>query len=90
MHSSFGVEFLNVAARTEKFDAIETYEEDGYHYLIEQDRKKAIEEFRGLKPIPKDNKDDKEKQVLGPKPIIDEQPEFQQIEAQLVITIMEK
>ena len=83
----FGVEFLNVAARTEKFDAIETYEEGGYFYLVEQDREKAIKRFRGLKPIPKDGK---EKHFIGPKPILDEQPDFQQIEAQLVITTMEK
>ena len=83
----FGVEFLNVAARTEKFPDIEIFEEDGYRYLIEKNPEKAIEQFRGLKPIPKQKN---EKHFIGPKPIIDEQPNFQQNEAQLVITTMEK
>ncbi len=85
--SPFGVEFLNVAARTEKFPAIETDVEDGYHFLVEKDPGKAAAEFRGLKPVPeKDN----ENQQLSPQPIIDKQPRFQQSEAQLVLTIRKK
>lgn len=85
-----GVEFLNVAVRTGKFPKIETREDDGYHFLVEQEPEKAAAEFRGLKPIPKDDLNDKDKKFFGPKPIIDVQPDFQQSEAQLVITIMDK
>ena len=85
--SPLGVEFLNVAARTEEFPDIETFKEDGYLYLIEKDPEKVIEQFRGLKPIPREKNDGN---FIGPKPIIDEQPDFQQSEAQLVITTMEK
>jgi len=87
-HAPYGVEFLNVAARTEEFPDIETFKEDDYHFLVQQDPEKAAAEFRGLKPFPKNDK--KDQQFIGPNPIIDKQPSFQQVEAQLVITTEEK
>ena len=89
----FGTEFVVVAARTDKFPTIETYEEEGYIFLVDQDPKKAAASFRGLsdgralKPKPEERD---EQQSFGPQPIIDKQPSFQQNEAQLVITTMEK
>jgi hypothetical protein len=83
----FGTEFVVVAAQTEKFPFIPTREEDGYFFLVEEDAAKAAASFRGLKPIPKESND---KQFIGPQPIIDEQPSFQQNGAQLTLTIMEK
>ncbi len=85
--SPFGVEFLNVAARTEAFPDIETYEKDGFFFLKDQDAKNAAKIYRGLKRIPKKQN---EQQFIGPKPIIDKQPSFQQVEAQLVLTVEEK
>ena len=85
--SPFGTEFVVVAARTDKFPAIETYEENGYHFLVDEDAEKAAASFRGLKPIPEESD---EQQFIGPQPIIDEQPSFQQSEARLTLTIMEK
>ncbi len=82
-----GDELVVVAAQTEEFPAIETYEENGYLFLVEQDAKKAAASFRGLKPIPEKRN---EKQFIGPKPIIDEQPSFQQSGARLGLTIREK
>ena len=81
----FGIEFLNVAARTDKFPPIETREEDGYHLLINQDAEKAAELFRGLKPVEKTE----ELKPIEP-PLSDEQPRFQQSEVQLMITTTEK
>ena len=79
----FGIEFLNVAARTDKFPPIETREEDGYHLLIDQDVEKVAELFRGLKPV------EKTEEPIEP-PLSDEKPRFQQSEVQLMITTTEK
>ncbi|MXV76829.1 DUF4384 domain-containing protein [Candidatus Poribacteria bacterium] len=83
----FGTEFLFVAARTEKFPPIETREENGFTVLVEQDAESAVKSWRGLRRI--QNRSD-EQQLIGPKPFYEEQPEFQQSEAQLVITVEEK
>ncbi len=85
-----GTEFLVVAARTEKFPAIQTREENGYHLLVDQDAEMAVQSFRGLprglQLIPEESS---EQQFVDP-PQNDEQPTFQQSEAQLMLTIMEK
>ena len=47
----FGAEMLVVAARTEKFPPIQTYEEDGYDFLVDQDPESAAQAFRGMKRI---------------------------------------
>ena len=83
----FGTEFVVVAAQTEKFQFIPTREEDGYFYLVDEDAETAAERFRGLKPIPEESDD---KQFIGPQPIIDKQPSFQQSGARLMLTTMEK
>lgn len=71
----FGTELLIVAARTKEFPQIDTYEENGYSFLVDQDPGLAAQRFRGMKPKT-DN---------------DNQPsDFQQSEAQLVLTTMEK
>ena len=77
----FGTEFVVVAAQTEKFPAIGTYEEDGYIFLVDQDPIKAAASFRGLKRITKETD---EQPFIGP------QPSFQQSGAQLTLTTMEK
>ena len=84
-----GTEFLFVAARTEKFPEIQTREESGYHFLVNQDVKTATQSVRsfltrGLIP------EDSEQQVIDPQPDNNEQPRFQQSEAQLMLTIMKK
>ena len=43
----FGAEILVVAARTEKFPFIQTYEENGYFFLVDQDPESAARTFRG-------------------------------------------
>jgi hypothetical protein len=43
----FGAEILVVAARTEKFPPIQTYEENGYFFLVNQDPASAARTFRG-------------------------------------------
>ena len=45
----FGAEFLVVAARTEEFPPIQTYPNDGYHFLSAKDAGQAAREFRGMK-----------------------------------------
>lgn len=45
----FGAELLIVAARTEKFPVIETYENDGYLFLKAEDAEQAARAFRGMK-----------------------------------------
>ena len=45
----FGAELLIVAARTEKFPVIETYESDGYLFLKAADAEQAARAFRGMK-----------------------------------------
>ena len=72
----FGAELLIVAARTEEFPPIETREENGYFYIEDEDPESAARRFRGLKPI------------SDPAP--DTQPSFQQSEAQIVVTTVEK
>ena len=75
----FGAEILVIAARTEKFPPIQTYEENGYFFLVDQDPKSAARDFRGqddgrgMKRIP--SKD---------------QTDFQHNEAQVVVVTMEK
>lgn len=85
-----GTEFLVVAARTEKFPAIETRIEDGYHLLVDQDAEMAAQSFRGLprglQLIPERSS---EQQLVDP-PQSDEQSSFQQSESQLMLTIMAK
>ena len=72
----FGAEMLFVAARTEPFSAIKTRKENGYIFLVDQDAKSAAQRTRGMQRI-KEIKDQLS-------------PDFQQSEAQLVITTMEK
>ena len=74
----FGAEILVIAARTEKFPPIQTYEENGYFFLVDQDPESAAralrgEDTRGMKRIP--GKD---------------QTDFQHNEAQVVVVTMEK
>lgn len=83
----FGTEFLIAAARTEKFPTIQTREADGYHVLLDQDAESAAKSFRGLKVVPQ--KVPNEQQLIRPQPS-DEQPSFQQSEAQLVLTVKAK
>ncbi len=45
----FGAELLIVAARTDKFPAIDTYESDGYSFLKAEDAEQAARAFRGMK-----------------------------------------
>ena len=45
----FGAEHLIVAARTDKFPPIQTYEEDGYFFLTAKNAEKAAEDTRGFK-----------------------------------------
>ncbi len=78
----FGPELLVVAARTEKFPPIETYEENGYFYIVDADPEAAARRFRGLKRIP-DPDSDLHNDEQQP-------PSFQQSEAQIVITTVEK
>ena len=85
-----GTEFLFVAARTEEFPEIETRQENGYRFLVNQDAETAAQSVRsfptrGLIPD-KDN----EQQVIDPQPDDSEQPRFQQSEAQLMLTIMKE
>ena len=45
----FGAELLVVAARTEEFPPIQTYENDGYLFLSAKDAGQAARDFRGMK-----------------------------------------
>ena len=47
--SPFGAELLVVAARTEEFPPIQTYENDGYDFLSAKDAGQAARDFRGMK-----------------------------------------
>ena len=47
--SPFGAELLVIAARTEAFPPIQTYESDGYHFLSAKDAGQAARDFRGMK-----------------------------------------
>lgn len=76
----FGAEILVVAARTEKFPSIQTYEENGYLFLVDQDPESAArafrgEDMRGMKRIPESNGQ--------------QQPNFQHNEAQVVVVTQE-
>ena len=75
----FGAEVLVVAARTEKFPSIQTYEENGYLFLVDQDPESAARDFRG--------QDDGRgmKRIPGK-----DQTDFQHNEAQVVVVTMEK
>ena len=80
----FGTELLVVAARTEEFLPIKTREENGYSFLVDQDAESAARSFRGLQRIPdKPNEQSSENNEQ-------ESSTFQQSEAQLVLTIIEK
>ena len=85
-----GTEFLVVAARTEKFPAIQTRVEGEYNLLVDQDAESAAQSFRGLprglQLIPEESN---EQQLIEP-PKNDKTSTFQQSEAQLMLTIMEK
>ena len=87
-----GTEFLFVAARTGKFPEIQTRQENGYRFLVNQDAETATQSVRsfskrGLIPEPDESG---EQQVIDPQPGTNEQPRFQQSEAQLMLTIMKK
>ena len=74
----FGAEILVVAARTEKFPPIQTYEENGYFFLVDQGPESAAralrgEDTRGMKRISDENRTD-----------------FQYNETQVVVVTMEK
>ena len=87
-----GTEFLFVAARTEQFPEIQTREENGYHFLVNQDAETATQSVRGFPTrglIPEPDESG-EQQVIDPQPDDNEQPRFQQSEAQLMLTIMKK
>ena len=60
----FGAEFLVVAARTEKFPPIQTYESDGYHFLSAKDAGQAARDFRGMKKKPPDAQQNEAQLVL--------------------------
>lgn len=83
----FGTELLVVAARTEEFPPIKTREENGYVFLADQDAESAARSFRGLQRIPKPNA----RQSPNPSENNEQKsPTFQQSEAQLVLTTIEK
>ena len=74
----FGAEILVAAARTEKFPPIQTYEENGYFFLVDQGPESAAlalrgEDTRGMKRISDENRTD-----------------FQYNETQVVVVTMEK
>ena len=85
-----GTEFLVVAARTEKFPEIQTRTDGEYNLLVDPDAESAAQSFRGLprglKLIPEASS---EQQLIDPTEN-NEHPTFQQSEAQLILTIMEK
>ena len=84
-----GTEFLFVAARTEKFPEIQTREENGYHFLVNQDAETATQSIRGFPSRGLIPEESGEQQVIDPQPG-NEQSRFQQSEAQLMLTIMKK
>ena len=73
----FGAEILIVAARTEKFPPIQTYEENGYFFLVDQDPESAARNFRGMKAIHGNNDQQ-------------QSSSFHHNEAQVVVVTMEK
>ena len=77
----FGAEILIVAARTEKFPSIQTYEKDGYFFLVDQDPELAARAFRG---------EDTRGMKRISEPNGQQQPDFQHNEAQVVVVTMEK
>ena len=79
----FGTELLVVAARTEEFPPIETFEENGYFYVAATDPESAAQRVRGLKVIPEPDPDPQPNDKPQP-------PSFQQNEAQIVITTVAK
>ena len=85
----FGAEMLIVAARTEEFPPIDTYKKDGYKFLADQDAESAARSFsdagRGMQL-----KSESNGKTGFQQEIVQEAPDFQQSEAQLVITTMEK
>ena len=85
-----GTEFLFVAARTEKFPEIQTRSENGYHFLVNQDAETAAQSVRGFPGRGLIPDEDNEQQVIDPQPDDNEQPRFQQSEAQLMLTIMKE
>ena len=85
-----GTEFLFVAARTEEFPEIQTRQEDGYRFLVNQDVQTATQSVRSFPTRGLIPEESSEQQVIGPHPDDHEQPRFQQSEAQLMLTIMKK
>ncbi len=85
-----GTEFLFVAARTEKFPEIQTRAENGYHFLVNQDAETATQSVRSFPTRGLIPDEDNEQQVIDPQPDDNEQPRFQQSEAQLMLTIMKE
>ena len=78
----FGTELLIVTARAEAFPPIETYEKDGYVFLVDQDAESVARSFRGMKQ----KSDKQEKQQMEEQ----QMPNIPQSDAQLVLTTMEK
>ena len=86
-----GTEFLFVAARTEEFPEIETRQEDGYRFLVSQDAETATQSVRSFPTRGLIPEESSEQQVIDPRSDDDEeQPRFQQSEAQLMLTIMKE
>lgn len=76
----FGAEILVVAARTEKFPSIETYEENRYLFLVDQDPESAARAFRG---------EDTRGMKRISEPNGQQKPNFQHNEAQVVVVTQE-
>ena len=84
----FGAEVLVVAARTEKFPPIQTYKENGYDFLVDTDSESAAQSFRGMQRI--SDESNRQQLVDSGQSGAQQPPDFQQSEAQLVLTTMEK
>ena len=83
----FGAEMLFVAARTEQFSDIKTRKENGYIFLENQDAASAARRSRGMQRI----EELKEQLSSGSQQSNEQQPpDFQQSEAQLVITTIKE
>ena len=85
-----GTEFLFVAARTEAFPEVQTRQENGYRFLVNQDAETVTHSVRSFPTRGLIPEESSEQQVMGPQPDDPEQPRFQQSEAQLMLTIMKK
>ena len=85
-----GTEFLFVAARTEEFPEIQTLQENGYRFLVSQDAETVTQSVRSFPTRGLIPEESSEQQVIDPQPDDNEQPRFQQSEAQLMLTIMKK